>query len=146
MEFNQEEDSESAGDFETKQVKNQDEEQSDDSDSYQLMRDRARRISKPTQRYGYADLISHSLSTFLEKTESEPETYHEAMKNRDKEKWLQAIRDEMNSLKKNGTWILVKQPENQKLVGCKWIFKIKECISGVELLRYKARLVAKGFT
>lgn len=72
------------------------------------MRDRARRISKPTQRYGYVYLINYALSTFLKKTEIEPETYHEAMKNRDKEKWLQTVKDEMNSLKKNGTLILVK--------------------------------------
>lgn len=56
------------------------------------------------------------------------------------------MQEEMNSLKKNGTWILVKQPKHQKLVSCKWIFKVKQGISGVELPRYKARLVTKGFT
>lgn len=65
---------------------------------------------------------------------------------KDRDKWLQAMKEEMNSLKKNGTWILVEQPKNQKLVGCRWIFKRNEGIPGVELPRYKARLVAKGFT
>lgn len=35
--------------------------------------------------------------------------------------------------------------KDQKLVVCKWIFKGKEGISGVEFPIYKARLVAKGF-
>ena len=54
--------------------------------------------------------------------------------------------EEMKSLMKNETWILVDKPHQQKLVGCKGIFKRKEGIPGVESLRYKARLVAKGFT
>nr|GEV75054.1 putative ATP-dependent RNA helicase DHX37 [Tanacetum cinerariifolium] len=37
-------------------------------------------------------------------------------------------------------------PAGQKLVSCKWIFKIKEGIEGVQKPRYKARLVARGFT
>lgn len=53
------------------------------------------------------------------------------------------IRD---SLKKNNIWILIKKPTDKKLVGCKWIYKLKEGISGDEPTRYKARLVAKGFT
>ncbi|KAH9697113.1 protein NEN2 [Citrus sinensis] len=38
------------------------------------------------------------------------------------------------------------KPVNKKLVGSKWVFKLKEGITGVEKPRYKARLVAKGFT
>ncbi|GJY31823.1 retrotransposon protein, putative, ty1-copia subclass [Tanacetum coccineum] len=34
----------------------------------------------------------------------------------------------------------------QMLVSCKWLFKIKEGIEGVQNPRYKARLVAHGFT
>jgi len=38
------------------------------------------------------------------------------------------------------------EAKHQRVVGCKWIFKKKEGIPGVEGPRYKARLVAKGFT
>lgn len=31
-------------------------------------------------------------------------------------------------------------------MGCKWIYKLKEGVSGVEPARYKARLAIKGFT
>lgn len=47
---------------------------------------------------------------------------------------------------KNQTWELVPKPKNQKIVGCKWMFKRKEEIPGVEKARYKTWLVAKGFT
>ena len=41
---------------------------------------------------------------------------------------------------------MVDKPDGAKLVDCKWIFKYKEEIPGVEKARFKARLVAKGFT
>ena len=52
----------------------------------------------------------------------------------------------MASLYKNETWELVKKPANRRVVGCKWIFKIKEGLIGSEPKRFKARLVAKGYT
>nr|GEX13874.1 putative retrotransposon [Tanacetum cinerariifolium] len=52
----------------------------------------------------------------------------------------------MDSLRKNKTWELVDHQAGQKLVTCKWLFKIKEGIEGVQKPRYKARLVARGFT
>ncbi|GJT70656.1 retrotransposon protein, putative, ty1-copia subclass [Tanacetum coccineum] len=61
-------------------------------------------------------------------------------------KWKTAMKEEMDSLKKKKTWELVDHPVGQKLVSCKWLFKIKEGIEGVQKPRYKARLVACGFT
>ena len=45
----------------------------------------------------------------------------------------------------NGTWDLVDLPENKKLVGSKWVFKIKHDSNG-QVDRFKARLVAQGFS
>lgn len=36
--------------------------ESTDTNNYQLVRDREPRIKKPTQRFGYADLIAYALS------------------------------------------------------------------------------------
>ncbi|KAG8492460.1 hypothetical protein CXB51_009588 [Gossypium anomalum] len=52
----------------------------------------------------------------------------------------------MESLHKNRTWDLVQLPKGKKVVRCKWVFKKKEGIPGVEEPRYKARLVAKGYS
>jgi len=47
---------------------------------------------------------------------------------------------------KNKTWSLVDRDEKQKPIGCKWVFKRKPRIVGVEGLRFKARVVAKGYS
>ena len=54
--------------------------------------------------------------------------------------------EEMQALKSNGTWKLVSKPENQRLIECKWLYKLKEGITTIDLVRYKVRLIAKGFT
>ena len=41
---------------------------------------------------------------------------------------------------------LIRKPPDSKLVSCKWIYKRKEGIFGVEPERFEARLVAQGFT
>jgi phosphoribosylformylglycinamidine (FGAM) synthase PurS component len=56
------------------------------------------------------------------------------------------MEEELDSVYKNETWVLVDKPNDQKIVDCKWFFKLEEGIQGVEAPRYKARLVARGFT
>ncbi|KAJ4767139.1 hypothetical protein LUZ62_077514 [Rhynchospora pubera] len=58
--------------------------------------------------------------------------------------WQQAMAAEIDALARNKTWSLVPPPVEQKIVGCKWVFKIKRKQDG-SVERYKARLVAKGF-
>jgi hypothetical protein len=45
----------------------------------------------------------------------------------------------------NDVWDLVEIPKGAKIVGCKWVYKIKRD-SGGNIEKYKARLVAKGYT
>jgi hypothetical protein len=72
-------------------------------------------------------------------------TYNEAVSGDDKEKWMEAIKNEINSLNSNNTWTIVdKIPEGKKPIHSKWVFKIKRDNDG-NILKYKARLVAKGF-
>lgn len=75
----------------------------------------------------------------------EPKTVSEALSSKDKQKWSQAMQEEMDSLKKNGTWVLSKLPEGRSAIGCKWVFKLKTNANG-DIVRYKARLVAQGFS
>ncbi|KAH9752991.1 retrovirus-related pol polyprotein from transposon RE1 [Citrus sinensis] len=71
----------------------------------------------------------------------EPKTIQEALNN---ERWFQAMKAEYNALISNGTWTLVPRTENHKLIGNKWVFRIKTNTDG-SVEKYKARLVAKGF-
>ena len=54
------------------------------------------------------------------------------------------MQDEYGALLRNNTWTLVPQPTDKKIVGCKWVFKIKRTADG-SISWYKARLVAKGY-
>lgn len=75
----------------------------------------------------------------------EPETYEQAMKSEEREKWKNAMDKEMTAHKDNETWKLVPLPKNAKLIDNKWVFRIKTDANG-NAIRYKARLVARGFT
>ena len=55
------------------------------------------------------------------------------------------MKEEMDSLAKNKTWDLVELPESRKVVGCKWVYKLKKGADDI-IPKYKERLVAKGFS
>ncbi|KAL0355508.1 UNVERIFIED_CONTAM: Retrovirus-related Pol polyprotein from transposon RE2 [Sesamum radiatum] len=63
----------------------------------------------------------------------------------DSEKWIEAMKSEMDSMSSNKVWTLVDPPKGVKPVGCKWVYKRKLGADG-EVTTYKARLVAKGYT
>ena len=46
---------------------------------------------------------------------------------------------------KNGTWQLIDPPPKRKVIGTKWVYKVKYK-SDDSLEKYKARLVAQGFS
>jgi len=50
----------------------------------------------------------------------------------------------MAALDANATWELVALPEDKKVIGCKWVYKVKHNVDG-SVSKYKARLVAKGY-
>jgi hypothetical protein len=107
---------------------------------------RQKRQIRPPQRYGYADLVAYALTVAEDTAVQEPSTYSEAVTSSESAQWVVAMNEEIESLHKNQTWELVKLPRGAKTVGCKWIFKKKEGIPGVEDARFKARLVAKGYS
>lgn len=77
----------------------------------------------------------------------EPTTVKEALSpnNMYKDKWLHAMRSEIDSFNKKGTWELTELPRGRKVVDCKWVFKIKRGTDN-NIEKFKARLVARGFT
>ena len=77
--------------------------------------------------------------------QQEPRSYGEANTGRHRAKWQSAMEEELASLETRGTWQIVPKPKNVRLVGCKWVYKLKTAADG-SIQRYKARLVAQGYT
>lgn len=75
----------------------------------------------------------------------EPKTYKQALNSLEKDKWLIAMKEELQSIKDNSTWSVVDLPQGRKAIGSKWVYKLKRDSSG-NIAKYKARLVAQGFT
>ncbi|GJU24151.1 retrovirus-related pol polyprotein from transposon TNT 1-94 [Tanacetum coccineum] len=71
----------------------------------------------------------------------EPKNIKEAIQD---ESWTMAMQEELNQFKTNDVWSLVPPPENQTIIGTKWVFKNKLDENGI-VSRNKARLVAQGY-
>lgn len=78
--------------------------------SYQLARDRKRRVIHPPARFNDSELLVFAFTIAEQITHEEPKTYKEAINSKDKIKWLEAMEEEMLSLEKNNTWTLVDRP------------------------------------
>ncbi|KAL8109498.1 hypothetical protein AgCh_025557 [Apium graveolens] len=58
--------------------------------------------------------------------------------------WKLAMKKEMQSIEENQTWKLSELPPVKKVIGLKWIFKLKKDAEG-RIVKHKARLVPKGY-
>lgn len=75
----------------------------------------------------------------------EPSSFSEAISGPEAVHWKAAMKEEIESLEMNGTWILVNDDHRQRIVDNRWVFKKKLNSEGA-VVRYKARLVARGFS
>ena len=127
------------------QIEQPDTTQSEDVQQPTNLNQRPRRSTRPPSWFSDYDMSFFALCVAEVLLYAEPSTYEEAIRCRENQKWIKAMREEIDSLLKNGTWILVRDPGTQKLISCKWIFKKKVEVGEVETIRFKARLVARGF-
>ena len=59
--------------------------------------------------------------------------------------WQEAMVEEFESIMKNQVWEVVLRPQGKKVVGSRWIYKVKHAADrSVE--KYKERFVEKGFS
>ena len=68
--------------------------------------------------------------------EGELESFQEVQFRTDKQIWLKAMHEEMNSSNKNKTYDLVELSKGKKVLKNKWMFKLKK--DGDKLVKYKA--------
>ncbi|KAM9916699.1 hypothetical protein OXX59_009809, partial [Metschnikowia pulcherrima] len=69
-----------------------------------------------------------------------PNSYTEAKRSPEWDKWKKACEAEIAAHIRNGTFKPVRKTADIKPIGCRWVFAIKDDE------RYKARLVARGYT
>lgn len=114
----------------------------DRTENYKTAKPNTRSKSKET---GENSTKMKALYNVKNELKREPRSYQEAMNSANHEDWEKAMREELNSIKENGTWTLTDLPSNRKSIGSKWVFKTKQDENG-KVVRFKARLVAQGFT
>jgi hypothetical protein len=57
---------------------------------------------------------------------------------------VNAMHEELNIFTRNQVWTLEKHPQDERVIGTKWVIQNKQDDQGV-IVRNKTRLVAKGF-
>ena len=74
-------------------------------------------LCQPDRYYGF--LVHDGDPVELDENNKDPITYMDAMQRSDSDKWLEAMKSEMESMKINDVWILVDPLEEIKPIGCK---------------------------
>jgi hypothetical protein len=77
--------------------------------------------------------------------EGDHTSYEEATRSPHSSKWREAMEDEMRYMSTKQAWKLEEISKGTKIVGCKWVCKIKHDSKG-NINRFKTRLMAKNFT
>ena len=54
------------------------------------------------------------------------------------------MQEELNQFERNEVWELVPRPNDQSVIGTKWVYRNKMDENGI-IIRNKARLVAQGY-
>lgn len=72
----------------------------------------------------------------------EPDDFRQALA---MPEWNTAMKDELKAHELNGTWELASLPIGKKVIGAKWVFKLKRDETG-KVIKHKARIVAQGYT
>ena len=93
--------------------------------------------------YGLRERVPRSFKGMFAQAFSaiaEPRSYSEALDGENSKQWETAMEAEIASIVKNDCWELVPPPKGRKVVGSRWVYRVKD--GGL----LKARFCAKGFT
>lgn len=70
-----------------------------------------------------------------------PRTVKQALSH---EGWRKSMQSEFNALLRNKMWVLVPPPSNKKIIGSKWVWRVKEK-PYITVDKLKSRVVAQEF-
>uniref|UniRef100_A0ACD5X204 Uncharacterized protein n=1 Tax=Avena sativa TaxID=4498 RepID=A0ACD5X204_AVESA len=115
-------------------------------------RNTTRKLPTKLSQYVVSNHVSYSLAgskyrsfiASLDSTASIPHDWQEAKKY---PRWRAAMLEEMAALDKNNTWVLTTVPVGKKIVGCKWVFTVKQTPEGSddEEIKSLKKTLAKSF-
>lgn len=116
----------------------------------------AERMKSRKQKYSNTNYVSDCLPNFLAlsagavmdmaEDHETPKTYRQAMKSKDKVMWADAVREELNAIKRMGCYTELQRhqvPEGANIIGFTWVFKVKKNGDGT-VARFKARICCDG--
>ncbi|KAK3017933.1 hypothetical protein RJ639_004022 [Escallonia herrerae] len=98
----------------------------------------------PTQSSPSSSSVNSPIKTGPQGKRSLEEIYDDLNKNQGIEKWRKAMNEEIGAIVKNDTWELTTLQYGKKLIGVKWVYKVKKNSKG-KVERYKVRLVVKRY-
>ncbi|MBW0483726.1 hypothetical protein O181_023441 [Austropuccinia psidii MF-1] len=88
---------------------------------------------------------SRQPNIFVSSCDNTPRMYQGAIKSSNNEKWMESISKELGSVNQLDVWDVVDLDPKFKLVGTRWVFKVKKDHLG-NITEHKAQLCAQGFT
>jgi len=91
------------------------------------------------------DRYAEAMKATISDQDGDPKSRLAALSSVDEDMWEQAMNEELDSLRKTGTWEVVKRPTDRKVIDTRWVFKTKRDEMG-QVTRFKARFVVRGFT
>ncbi|KAD5507764.1 hypothetical protein E3N88_15467 [Mikania micrantha] len=100
------------------------------------------RIHLPTNLPPIIPLVHQATSNFTGPTPTQSElttTPNQLLVIRE---WKKAMSTEIDSMMKNGVWDLVKLPNGEKPVGCKWVFKTEAKKEQIRMIPYTSVVVS----
>ncbi|KAH9679174.1 CCHC-type domain-containing protein [Citrus sinensis] len=112
-----------------------------DNDDFIATRRPRREIKKPS--WLTKDMVVAYVPPVID--DDIPNTFSEALRSNESDKWKLAMEEEMKSLHQNQIWELVELPKGKRAIGNKWVYTKKQGSLNKSTPRYKARLVTKGF-
>ncbi len=81
------------------------------------------RVKYHVQRLKYDGLVVHHYAYMVRVIQKvEPTCFEQVVGNPE---WDNAMDEEMVALDANATWELVALPKDKKVIGCKWVYKVK---------------------
>jgi hypothetical protein len=96
-------------------------------------------------KYAYQANFDDIIVAAIQDTQGDPKSLNEVQSHLDWPSWEKAMGSKIDTLQHVGTWETVLCPAGKNIVGCKWVYHIKQKADG-SVNKYKAWLVARGFT